>query len=844
MSRLFSTFSNTVSQGSGDHSNFLHDVVGESVSKIDRLVPTAIKHVSSEATSAAQNVPGVAGGVATGVVSRASGFIDQLSSEAISVAQKAADVATDVQRAGMVSSASGFIDQASSEAISAAQDHRPAGLVSTASGFIKHVSSDAISAAQGVATDIQPSGLVSTASGFIKQVSSDAISVTQKAPGVATDIQPGGLVSTASGFIKQVSSDAVSAAQGVATEVHPAGLVGQSVTKIDSLVPSVIKQVSSEAISASQKAAAVAEGVASDVQQGGVVSTASGFIKQVSSDAISAAQGVATELQPAGLVSTASGLIKHVSSDAISAAQGVAAKIQHPGAVKEEEEQGLKYLAFVQVIAIHMVSFFTKLYTYVKENSGPLKPVIEFIEGIVKSVFRLVFAKFRNVPFEILKYFDGKVGELVTKIESLLPPDIRQAISDIIWIVQKVIELAGGVDKEVEHTGVLGNSSGFLNQVSSGAFSAIQNVPGLGVAGDMAAQIQWAKDIIELIRRLKNLGATFINYYLYVLEKLGPLKPVVKFIAEIVVSVFQRFFQGMFKRIFELVLEKYFGVPPELLNFVDGTLGESANTIGNLVPSVIGQISSTSRVAQGVANLVQPAGVVGTASGFLNQVASNAISVTQKAPGVTTEVQPLGLVNTASGFFSQVASEAFSVSQNAPGVATQVQPTGLVNTASGFLNQVTSEALSIAQKAPGVVATDVQPLGLLSTTSGFIKQVSSEANSAGQNATGVATEVQPTVSTSTDKGLLKQIASEVVSTVEDMATEVGISTWLALNKLPLVPQVASVAVPTAACFTKKYNQIVVSGAEKGFKVASYLPLVPIEKIAKAYNEKKPTLVAL
>ncbi|GMH11351.1 hypothetical protein Nepgr_013192 [Nepenthes gracilis] len=45
---------------------------------------------------------------------------------------------------------------------------------------------------------------------------------------------------------------------------------------------------------------------------------------------------------------------------------------------------------------------------------------------------------------------------------------------------------------------------------------------------------------------------------------------------------------------------------------------------------------------------------------------------------------------------------------------------------------------------------------------------------------------------------------------------------------------ARVVVPTAAYCTEIYNQTVCFTAEKGYRVANYLPLVPTEKIARMF----------
>lgn len=78
--------------------------------------------------------------------------------------------------------------------------------------------------------------------------------------------------------------------------------IGESLSNIDQLAPPVIKNVSSKAISAVQNV----PGVATEVGNGGLLNTATGFLKQVSSDAISAAQVVATEVHHVGAVSATS----------------------------------------------------------------------------------------------------------------------------------------------------------------------------------------------------------------------------------------------------------------------------------------------------------------------------------------------------------------------------------------------------------------------------------------------------------------------------------------------------------------------------------------------------------
>lgn len=79
------------------------------------------------------------------------------------------------------------------------------------------------------------------------------------------------------------------------------------------------------------------------------------------------------------------------------------------GKANSEEEQRLKYLEFVQVATLHALMCFTRLYGYAKDNSGPLKPGVETVEGTVKTVVGPVYDKFQDVPIGLLKFVDHKV---------------------------------------------------------------------------------------------------------------------------------------------------------------------------------------------------------------------------------------------------------------------------------------------------------------------------------------------------------------------------------------------------------------------------------------------------
>lgn len=107
----------------------------------------------------------------------------------------------------------------------------------------------------------------------------------------------------------------------------------------------------------------------------------------------------------------------------------------------------------------------------------------------------------------------------------------------------------------------------------------------------------------------------------------------------------------------------------------------------------------------------------------------------------------------------------------------------------------------------------------------------------------MASEVQRSGVVDTASNMAKTVyvkyeptAKELYTKYEPVAEQYAVSAWRSLNRLPMFPQVAGIVVPTAAYWTEKYNETVCYTAEKGYMVATYLPVVPIEKIAKVFEE--------
>ncbi|GAA0174100.1 hypothetical protein LIER_27558 [Lithospermum erythrorhizon] len=137
---------------------------------------------------------------------------------------------------------------------------------------------------------------------------------------------------------------------------------------------------------------------------------------------------------------------------------------QQPQLVESKENE-LKYLEFVQAVTLHAVLYAANVYEYAKDNSGPLKSGVQSFEGSVKNIIGPVYEKFHDVPLELLKFLDRKVDESVTKIDSRVPPVVKQVSTNAISAAQKAPVAARSFASEVKTAGVMGTASGLAKTV-------------------------------------------------------------------------------------------------------------------------------------------------------------------------------------------------------------------------------------------------------------------------------------------------------------------------------------------------------------------------------------------
>ncbi|KAI3977791.1 hypothetical protein MKX01_040536 [Papaver californicum] len=105
---------------------------------------------------------------------------------------------------------------------------------------------------------------------------------------------------------------------------------------------------------------------------------------------------------------------------------------QQPEVVTESEKENLKHFDFIHIATLHAVVFLNKLYKLAKENSGPLKPGVESVEGTFKTVVDPVYQKFKHLPFQFLKFVDNKVDKsMVPSVAKEVSREAQTVVSEV-----------------------------------------------------------------------------------------------------------------------------------------------------------------------------------------------------------------------------------------------------------------------------------------------------------------------------------------------------------------------------------------------------------------------------
>ncbi|EFJ05622.1 hypothetical protein SELMODRAFT_450884 [Selaginella moellendorffii] len=133
------------------------------------------------------------------------------------------------------------------------------------------------------------------------------------------------------------------------------------------------------------------------------------------------------------------------------------AQQQQQEEVIEEEEVSspkLRYLGCFQAAGQKATGYVATIYELAKENSGPLKPGVDSIEGTVKTVVGPVYDKFEGKPMEFLEFLDKKVGETLVVLDQRLPPVVKDTTQRAFDVAKQAPDAAKTVVADVQKNGL------------------------------------------------------------------------------------------------------------------------------------------------------------------------------------------------------------------------------------------------------------------------------------------------------------------------------------------------------------------------------------------------------
>ncbi|KAJ1410649.1 Rubber elongation factor [Sesbania bispinosa] len=119
----------------------------------------------------------------------------------------------------------------------------------------------------------------------------------------------------------------------------------------------------------------------------------------------------------------------------------------------------------------------------------------------------------------------------------------------------------------------------------------------------------------------------------------------------------------------------------------------------------------------------------------------------------------------------------------------------------------------------------------------FAKQLADKAKALIQKATNEAGKVVSEAQSGGPRAAVDYVATES----KHFLLINSVKLWTGLNHFPPFHAVAEMAVPTVAHCSEKYNHVIKAMTDKGYSFVGYLPLIPIDEIAKAFKQGEANL---
>eukprot|EP00475_Leptophrys_vorax_P000146 TRINITY_DN10083_c0_g1_i1.p1 TRINITY_DN10083_c0_g1~~TRINITY_DN10083_c0_g1_i1.p1 ORF type:complete len:235 (-),score=13.98 TRINITY_DN10083_c0_g1_i1:282-986(-) len=133
-----------------------------------------------------------------------------------------------------------------------------------------------------------------------------------------------------------------------------------------------------------------------------------------------------------------------------------------PTTAPATEELGLKHLEFVRHYVINLYIVLFKLYEQAKENSGTLRPGIDRVESVVRTVVGPVLTKVEGKPDELFRFADEKVDVAFQYVDAHIPKDLANRATDF---VRSVPVRAKEAIHDYQEKGAYGTAKSYYDSV-------------------------------------------------------------------------------------------------------------------------------------------------------------------------------------------------------------------------------------------------------------------------------------------------------------------------------------------------------------------------------------------
>ncbi|KAI3851412.1 hypothetical protein MKX03_013025 [Papaver bracteatum] len=182
----------------------------------------------------------------------------------------------------------------------------------------------------------------------------------------------------------------------------------------------------------------------------------------------------------------------------------------------------LKYLWFVKIAAIHGLICLWDLYEYGKQNtSGSFRSAIGKVEGTVTTVFSPVCDKFKNVPHDLLLFFDNKLDQAVHRFAKQAPTLAKQVASQSCVMVEKVSQLTKAIVSETQTRGLstaaiyfVNTSEIYLMEQAAKTWHTLTQVSPLNIVAELVVPIaaHWSDKYNQLVISMTRKGFFGFSY--------------------------------------------------------------------------------------------------------------------------------------------------------------------------------------------------------------------------------------------------------------------------------------------------------------------------------------------